>query len=242
MNTQDEDYDDIEQAPRGPETPEILDANLPKIYPFIKRILEIPVALILVICLLPIYLVITIVAYYSHGYPALFMFPRQGKNGKQFSIFKFRTMDREAKQKMREGASNESMITPFGDFLRRTHLDEIPQALNVLLGHISFVGPRPMDKDTFEFILEENAIWPDILKTRPGITCLESILADIPEIDAKVRKTLKIPRAPEKAPTMSLPRRYPLDRFYIENESLYMDIVIVVYTLRTVAGKAAPHK
>ena len=64
MNTQDEDYDDIEQAPRGPETPEILDADLPKIYPFIKRILEIPVALILVICLLPIYLVITIVAYY----------------------------------------------------------------------------------------------------------------------------------------------------------------------------------
>jgi lipopolysaccharide/colanic/teichoic acid biosynthesis glycosyltransferase len=243
MTDQDqENVDEIEQVPRGPKTPTINDKDLPKIYPRIKRVLELPVALVLVLCLLPFYIGITLFAYVSHGYPALFRFPRLGKNSKPFSIFKFRTMDRNAKQKMREGASNESLITGFGHFLRRTHLDEIAQAINVLFGHISFVGPRPMDSDTFNFILEENEIWPDILKTRPGITCLESILADIPEIDEQVRRILKIPAPPETPPTISLPRRYPLDRFYIENESLWMDIVIVWYTLRTFAGKAAPHR
>ncbi len=240
--SEDEFVDDIEQAPRGPDTPEIRDADLPKIYPLVKRILEFPVALILVICLLPIYLGLTLAAYISHGFPALFMFPRLGKNGKSFHIFKFRTMVRDAKQQMRNGASNDSLITPYGRFLRKTHMDELAQALNVLLGHISFVGPRPMDSDTFNFILEENEIWPDILKTRPGITCLESILADLPEIDEKVRRILKIPPPPAPPPPMSLPRRYPLDRFYIENESLWMDLVIVWYTLRTFAGKAAEHR
>lgn len=233
---------DIEQVPRGPDTPVIDAAKLPKLYPAVKRLLEVPVAVTMTAMMSPLLLGVAVAAYVGHGYPALFLFPRMGKRGKPFSIFKFRTMVTDAKERMRNGASNEELITKLGHVLRNTHLDEIAQIFNVVFGHISFVGPRPMDQDTFDHLHQENEIWTDILETRPGVTCLESIIADLPEHEEKIRKMLNIPPAPAQPPTMSLPRRYPLDRFYIENESLWMDIVIVWYTVKTLAGRAAPHR
>lgn len=233
-----------QRVPRQPETPPIDVAKLPKVYPFIKRWLEFPVALVLTIMLSPILIGVTIAAWISHGAPALFRFPRLGKNRKEFAIFKFRTMHRDTKKLIAEGkAKHADLITPFGHFLRNAHLDELPQILNVLFGHISFVGPRPVDKDVFEkSMLGENECWEDILYTRPGITCLESVFADLPEHEAKMRAILKVPPAPKRRVTVALPRRYPLDRFYIENESLWLDLVIVWFTIRTFAGRAAPHK
>jgi len=228
--------------PRPPEWPPIDESKLPKLYPAVKRVLELPVAATLTVLLSPILIGLTVGAYVSHGYPALFKFPRMGKGGKPFSIFKFRTMVVNAKQKQAEGLPHDQLITKYGHFLRNTHLDELAQVLNVLFGHISFVGPRPIDIDTWGWLLEENEIWPDVLKTRAGVTCLESIMADLPEHDAAIRALLGIPPAPAVPPTTTLPRRYPLDRFYIEHESLWLDLVIVWYTLKTMAGRAAPHR
>jgi lipopolysaccharide/colanic/teichoic acid biosynthesis glycosyltransferase len=233
---------DGQQIPRGPETPPIDPARLPKVYPAVKRALEFPVALAMTVALSPLLIGLTVAAYVGHGYPALFRFPRMGRGKKAFGIFKFRTMVVNAKEQQAAGVPHHELITKYGHFLRKTHMDEVAQILNVLTGDISFVGPRPMDQDTYELLLEENAIWEDILLTRPGITCLESVLADLPELEEKIRTMLKVPPAPSKRLTVSLPRRYPLDRFYIENESLWLDLVIVWYTIRTVAGRGAEHK
>jgi len=214
---------------------------LPTIYPAIKRVLEFPVALAMTALLSPILIGVSIASMIAQGSGVFFTFPRMGKNGKTFGIFKFRTMDKHAKQKQAQGVPHHELITPFGHFLRNTHLDEVPQILNVLFGHISFVGPRPIDSNIYEELLQQDKIWPNVLKTRPGITCLESVMADLPELRPRIRKVLGIPQPPAVPPTKSLPRRYPLDMFYIENESLWLDLVIVWYTFRTVTGRAAPH-
>lgn len=140
---------------------------------YIKRVIDLLIALVAFVPFAPICLVISIIIVIDSGFPIFYRAERGGYNGKTFKIFKFRSMVKNA-DKIGGGttALNDSRITRVGAFLRKTKLDEIPQLFNLLNGTMSIVGPRPeLLRYTEQYEGEEK----DILKVRPGITDYSSI-------------------------------------------------------------------
>ncbi len=123
------------------------------------------------IILSPLLILLWIIGLFENGSP-LFKQKRIGYDQKIFVIVKFRTMQKDTKF-IATHLVNRSMITPFGFFLRRTKLDELPQLLNVLLGDMSFVGPRPCLVNQKKLITERKK--RGIFKVKPGITGLAQI-------------------------------------------------------------------
>ena len=138
---------------------------------YIKRLLDIVLSLIAIIITLPIFLIIGILVLIFLGKPAIFRQKRPGKNEKIFTRYKFRTMSNK-KDKDGNLLPNELRITKFGNFLRKTSLDEIPEFINILKGDMSFVGPRPLRVDYLPLYNKEQKHRHDI---RPGLTGLAQV-------------------------------------------------------------------
>ena len=140
---------------------------------FIKRIFDVLMSLFgLLICILLFCVVAIIIKCTSKG-PAFFRQIRVGKNGKEFRIFKFRTMIVDAEKKgMQLTTKDDNRVTRIGKILRKTKLDELPQLINVLIGDMSFVGPRP---EVPKYVALYNEKQKNVLLVRPGITGLASI-------------------------------------------------------------------
>lgn len=150
--------------------------------------------------------------------PVLFIQWRTGRNGRPFRCFKFRTMRHDHNNvSFRQTAFNDARITPIGRWLRRTNLDEMPQFLNVLLGDMSIVGPRP------HAIQHDAEFWFKIQGYRrrydvvPGITGL-----------AQVRGSRGITED-----SLQMKHRLRYDLFYIRKQSLWHDITICWWTLKS---------
>ena len=146
----------------------------------VKPMIDFPIALILIISLLPVILIISASILISSGRPVFYIAERCGYHGRIFKIYKFRTMIRDADQ-LGSGTSalHDKRVTKIGKILRKTKLDEMPQLFNILKGEMSFVGPRPeLIRYTSRYSPEETVI----LEVRPGITdysSLEFISLDI---------------------------------------------------------------
>lgn len=138
---------------------------------YIKRLLDIVLSLIAIIITLPIFLIIGILVLIFLGKSAIFRQKRPGKNEKIFTMYKFRTMSNK-KDKDGNLLPNELRITKFGNFLRKTSLDEIPEFINILKGDMSFVGPRPLRADYLPLYNKEQKHRHDI---RPGLTGLAQV-------------------------------------------------------------------
>lgn len=134
--------------------------------------------------LVPIMLVLYIIGLFDTGSP-IFVQERVGKNKKPFNLYKFRTMPTNTKS-VATHLAGEVKITKFGSFLRKSKLDELPQLVNVLLGDMSLVGPRPNLFNQTELIEERDS--RGVYKVVPGITGL----AQINEIDMSTPKELAI--------------------------------------------------
>jgi lipopolysaccharide/colanic/teichoic acid biosynthesis glycosyltransferase len=132
-------------------------------------------------------LVLIITGYFDTGDP-VFKQERVGKNQRSFTLFKLRTMQKDAPS-VASHKADRNLITPYGRILRRTKLDELPQLWNVLLGEMSLVGPRPCLPSQFELIQERNN--RNIFDVRPGITGL----AQIQNIDMSTPKLLAVTEA-----------------------------------------------
>ena len=143
--------------------------------PFLLRALDISLALVGIICSLPIMLLIYLIGLFDNGSP-LFFQQRVGKNHKPFTLIKFRTMDIHT-HSVGTHLVDANSITRLGHFLRKTKFDELPQLFNVLLGQMSLVGPRPCLPNQTELIKERDK--RGVFKVRPGITGL----AQINEVD-----------------------------------------------------------
>ncbi len=155
-----------------------------KIQFFIKRVLDIILSLIGIIILLPVYLIIAIAIKLDSKGPILFKQVRVGKDRKNFTIYKFRTMvvSAESKRKLELDPSNmdsfvfqsktDNRITKVGGFLRNSSLDEIPQLFNVLFGNMSLVGPRPEIPEVVKYYPEN---YFQRLLVLPGITGLAQV-------------------------------------------------------------------
>lgn len=189
----------------------------------IKRILDFILSLIGIILLLPIYLIIYICIKIDSRGPALFKQVRVGKDGKNFVIYKFRTMivNAEKKRELEIDPSNienfvfqsksDNRITKVGAFLRKTSLDELPQLFNVLIGNMSLVGPRPEIPDVVKYYPEE---YSQRLLVTPGITGLAQING---RGEIELGKTISY------------------DLKYIENFSVGFDIKILFKTIFSVS-------
>jgi exopolysaccharide biosynthesis polyprenyl glycosylphosphotransferase len=186
-------------------------------YRFVKRVFDIIFSIIGLVLLLPIWLLIVILIRMDSSGKALFKQKRVGMNGGTFKMYKFRTMKNDSKlyEEAPRNAGDER-VTKLGKFLRKTSLDELPQLINILKGEMSLVGPRP----EMPFIVEKYSKWQKKrLEVKPGLTGLWQILG---------RKDLP------------LHENIEYDFYYIQNQSLLLDIVILIKTVQAViTGKGA---
>lgn len=185
-------------------------ASIRHIYRPLKRFADVIAALsLLAILLVPMLFVWALVRLTSPG-PGLFWSSRLGKNGNIFQMPKFRTMTVCSKVMARELATDQDVrITPIGNFLRRTSVDELPQIWSVLIGHMSFIGPRPVLP--CDEAADLRALHSDALKVRPGITGLAQVNG----------RNYVNPR-----------NKVRYDVFYVQNLCLMLDIKIAFQTFR----------
>lgn len=139
----------------------------------IKRIIDLVLALIIFICILPIYLIVSIVIVIEDGFPILYCAERGGYHGGKFKICKFRSMVKNADQ-IGGGttALHDNRITKIGKIIRKIKVDEFPNLLNVIKGDMSFIGPRP---ELLRYTNEYKGTEKLILEVRPGMTDYSSI-------------------------------------------------------------------
>jgi lipopolysaccharide/colanic/teichoic acid biosynthesis glycosyltransferase len=149
---------------------------------FVIRILDFLFAFCGLLFGFPVLIILTIIGYFDTGSP-IFIQERVGRNKKPFNLIKFRTMTVGTASVASHLASSTS-ITKFGDFLRKTKLDELPQLWNVLRGEMSLVGPRPNLFNQDELINDREVL--GVYNVRPGITGL----AQVNEIDMSTPKLL----------------------------------------------------
>ena len=135
---------------------------------YVKRFLDIILAIIAIVITLPIFLLTGILVLIFLGKPAIFRQKRPGKDEKIFTMYKFRTMTNK-KDKDGNLLPDDQRLTKFGKFLRKTSLDEIPEFINILKGDMSFVGPRPLLIEYLPYYTKEEHHRHDV---RPGLTGL----------------------------------------------------------------------
>jgi lipopolysaccharide/colanic/teichoic acid biosynthesis glycosyltransferase len=176
-------------------------------YEWTKRIFDFSSAAALLVLGSPLFLLLAILIKLDSKGPALFRQERVGLNGRRFRMFKFRTMYTEAPvYAYSPKESDDLRITRLGRFLRRTSLDELPQLLNVLLGNMSLVGPRPEMPFIVETYTERHS---QRLQVEPGITGLWQLSGD--------RNYL-------------IHENIEYDLYYIKNRNFFMDIAILLHT------------
>ena len=189
----------------------LISVKVPKIdplYAFLKRIFDIIVSLLLIFICCPVILLIAFLIKKDSPGQVIFKQKRVGYKGKEFVMYKFRTMWTNTKPYDWTPTNLEDKrITPFGKFLRRTSLDELPQFFNVLKGDMSIVGPRP----EMPFIVEEyNGLQRDRFAVKPGITGLWQISADR---GRQIHENIEY------------------DLYYIDNCGFLLDLIIVIRTI-----------
>lgn len=176
----------------------------------IKKLLDLILALILVILLSPLMIIIAIMIKIDSKGPVIFKQIRSGKNNKNFTLYKFRSM---IYNNNLYDTSVEDQVTKIGRILRKTSLDELPQLFNILKGEMSFIGPRPWIVDYAKYFTKHQMRRLEVL---PGITGLAQCSG---------RNNLGIIE------------RIDIDVEYVENMSLFLDIYIVLKTIKSVLKK-----
>jgi O-antigen biosynthesis protein WbqP len=136
-------------------------------YLFVKRAVDITLAILLMLLLSPVYLILALVIKVQDGGPPIFRQKRIGKNCQEFLFYKFRSMPVNTPN-VESNETQKIYVTNFGKFIRRTNLDELPQFYNVIRGDMSFIGPRPPIPTQTELINLRRL--NGSLKMRPGLT------------------------------------------------------------------------
>jgi sugar transferase EpsL len=171
-----------------------------------KRLMDIILILCALPLLLPVFLILYVLIAIKMGRPVLFVQRRPGKDGKPFNMVKFRSMTDE-RDEQGELLSDDIRLTSFGKFLRATSLDELPELWNVLKGEMSLVGPRPLLMQYLELYTPEQARRHEV---RPGVTGWAQI---------------------NGRNAISWQQKFSLDVWYVDNQSLLLDVKILFLTV-----------
>jgi lipopolysaccharide/colanic/teichoic acid biosynthesis glycosyltransferase len=188
-----------------------------------KRVFDVVVAATALAAVAPLVALIGLLTKLGSPGPVIYRGSRVGLHGRLFAMLKFRTMVVNAETLGGSAtAADDPRITPIGKFLRRYKLDELPQLVNVLIGDMSFVGPRPEVKKYVDmYTPEEKAI----LTVRPGITDWASIW------NSNEAAVLEGSYDPEKTyEELIRPTKLALQLFYVRNHSLFVDLKILFHT------------
>lgn len=179
----------------------------------VKRFIEFIIVLVGLIVASPILLVVAILVKTKLGSPILFRQQRVGLNGEIFEMVKFRTM-KDAYDEHGNPLPDEVRLTNFGQFLRKTSLDELPELWNVLKGDMSLVGPRPLLVEYLPLYSDEQMKRHNV---RPGVTGYAQV---------------------NGRNNISWAKKFELDVYYVENFSLWLDVKILFQTVAKVLGQA----
>ncbi len=195
-----------------------------EVYLAFKRLFDLSFSLLLIILFLPLMAVVCIIIKLASPGPAVFKQIRVGLFGEEFIMYKFRTMyvgdhnalenfvsEDQLKQCMYKKAENDPRITPFGRYLRKTSIDELPQLFNILIGDMSLIGPRPMVQFYFSSYPMEKEMRSVV---KPGLTGYWQII--------------------NRGNTTTILDMIDYDMEYIDNLSLYLDLKILLLTIPTV--------
>ena len=189
-----------------------------KKYIFLKAKLDFLTGITLLIIISPILIILGILVFLNFGHPILFIQKRPGLNNKIFKIYKFRTMENKY-EKNGKLQPDELRISKFGNWLRESSLDELPEIINVIKGEMSFVGPRPLLVDYLKFYSEDELKRHNV---KPGITGLAQISG---------------------RNTISWEEKFKHDIFYAENLSLYLDLkILLISVYKVFLKKGINHK
>lgn len=187
-----------------------------------KRLFDMFSSMIVMIIFSPLFLVCWILVRREDGGPAIFKQERIGRFGKPFYIIKFRTMRLDAEamgpQLSHGGGEGDPRLTKIGKFLRAHHLDELPQLLNVFIGDMSFVGPRPERKFYIDQILEHDKRYEYLYQIRPGVTSYATFYNGYTDTMGKML------------------RRLEYDLYYLGHRSWIFDIKILLKTFFGIVG------
>ena len=178
----------------------------------LKRLLDLIIASIALILLSPLYAFVAYKVKKNLGSPVLFRQVRPGLNGKPFEMIKFRTM-KDAVDEQGNPLPDRERLTPFGQMLRSTSLDEMPELWNVIKGDMSIVGPRPLLMEYLPLYNQEQAKRHNV---RPGMTG-----------QAQVNGRNAI----------GWEEKFKLDTWYVENQSIWLDFKIMLKTVHKVLAK-----
>ena len=182
-------------------------------YKYIKRSLDLITALFLVIILSPIMLIAAILIAVNRDGPILFKQERPGKDGKIFTVNKFRTMSTKLKDKNGNELSDFERMTKIGNILRKTSVDELPQLFNIIKGEMSFIGPRPLLKEYLELYSPEQMRRHEVL---PGISGWAQV---------------------NGRNTLTWEEKFAYDVYYVDHYSFKMDLKIFIKTIENVVSQ-----
>ena len=202
------------------------------IYPRVKRVLDVVISVMALLVIWPLMLVIAIIVK-SDGGPAFFAQSRVGRNGRLFKVYKFRSMkmgadrledslspEELAEYRQEYKLKNDPRVSKFGNFLRRSSMDELPQLWNIIRGDMSLVGPRPLlpSELTANYTPEERQ---KLMSVAPGLTGYWQAVA-------------------RNESSYATGKRQRQELYYIGRVSFWMDVKIIIMTVeRVLTGKGA---
>ena len=186
----------------------------PSLYGFVKRTLDVVLALVLLVLTAPLLLLAAALVKLTSRGPVFYSQTRMGLNGRPFTIYKVRTMyhDCERTSGARWSKPGDARIIPLGRFLRRTHMDELPQLWNILCGDMSLIGPRP---ERPEFLPQLEKALPHYrgrLRVRPGLTGLAQV------------------QLPPDTDLNSARKKLAYDLWYVHKRGFWLDLRILLAT------------
>jgi exopolysaccharide biosynthesis polyprenyl glycosylphosphotransferase len=199
---------------------ENIDLRSKRFYKFAKRGIDVFVASIGLLAFLPFGLLVAAAVKLSSPGPIFFTQVRLGLSEKPFTILKFRTM-RVAGNTFTPTGKKDPRVTPIGNFLRRTRLDEVPQFINIVRGNMSFIGPRPERPELAEELERLIPYYQQRLLVKPGISGWDQVSGEYhsPSVEDTYKKLQN-------------------DLYYVKNMSVMLDISITAKTIATVLARA----
>jgi exopolysaccharide biosynthesis polyprenyl glycosylphosphotransferase len=186
---------------------------------FLKRLFDIILGLIIFIVSLPFWPLIAIIIKLESRGPVFFRQARLGLHEKEFQIFKFRSMKEDNNDRSLT-QEKDNRITKFGNFLRKTRLDEIPQVINIIRNEMSFIGPRPERPEIVSELEKQIPYYKTRLLIKPGLTGWDQVSGEYHS--ATSEDTLE---------------KLQYDLFYLKQRSLYLDLDITLRTIATMISR-----